>query len=116
MKMIAFPHEMQCDEAIRCVFDLNKLDINVYKELKKIGESRADELALFLNKERSTMYRSLEKLTGAGICKKVRRTLTQGGYYYVYQCNDMTDVQKRAQICLDAWYESVKQTLKLLSD
>lgn len=107
---------MQCDEAIRCVFDLNKLDVNVYKELKKMGESRADELALFLNKERSTMYRSLEKLTHAGICKKVRRTLTQGGYYYVYQCNNITDVQKKAQNCLDSWYNSVKQTLALLSD
>lgn len=116
MKVISFPQNMQCDEAIRCVFDLNKLDIDVYKELKKMGESRVDELALFLQKERSTLYRSLEKLTDAGICSKIKKTLTQGGYYYVYQCNNIADVQRKAQQCLETWYQSLKETLKLLSD
>ena len=107
---------MQCDEAIKCVFDLNKLDINVYKELKKTGEARADELASHLNKERSTVYRSLQKLTDAGICKKITKTIEHGGYYHVYQCNNIADVQKKARECLDSWYETVKETLQLLSD
>ena len=116
MKVTPLPKNMQCEEAIKCVFDLNKLDILVYKKLKGIGEARADELALVLDKERSTVYRSLQTLTDAGVCKKIRRTLKQGGYYHAYQCNDISDIQKKAFDCLDSWYQSVKETLQLLSD
>jgi len=116
MKMTNYHKKMQCDEAIKCVFDLNKLDINVYKQLKKMGESRADELASCLDKERSTVYRSLQKLTDAGICIKCQKTLSQGGYYFIYRCKNIADVQKKARHCLDTWYESMKETLDLLSD
>ncbi|MDG6228666.1 MAG: helix-turn-helix domain-containing protein [Candidatus Thermoplasmatota archaeon] len=116
MKITPLPKNMQCEEAIKCVFDLNKLDIRVYKELKRIGEERADALALVLDKERSTVYRSLQKLTDAGICRKMRRSIEQGGYYYTYQCNDISNIQKKAFDCLDSWYQSVKETLQLLTD
>jgi len=116
MKVTPFPKNMQCDEAIKCVFDLNKLDINVYKKLKKTGEARADEIASYLDKERSTVYRSLQKLTDAGICIKIRKNLEQGGYYHVYQCKNISEVQRKARECLDSWYISVKETLKMLSD
>lgn len=116
MKVTTTSKHMQCDEAIKCVFDLNKLDINVYKKLKKMGEARADEIASYLEKERSTVYRSLQKLTDAGICKKKRKILEQGGYYHVYECNDVADVQRKANECLDSWYSTIKATLQLLSE
>jgi predicted transcriptional regulator len=105
---------VKCDEAIKCVFDLNTLDIRVYKKLKLIGPSRANELAKQLNRERSTIYRSLQKLTKANICKKSTKTLPQGGYYHVYQCCSIEKIQKEAKNCLDAWYSELKKTLELL--
>lgn len=109
-------HEMKCDEAIKCVFNLNKLDLRVFKKLKQIGPTRAIEIAKHLNKERSTIYRSLQKLSKCGMCKKRTKTLNQGGYYHEYECDSIENIQRQAQQCLDSWYETVKETLKSLND
>jgi len=107
---------MQCDEAIKCVFDLNKLDLKVYKKLKQEGPIKAQELATLLNRERSTVYRSLQKLSKCGICKRATKTLHQGGYYHEYRCVPIDSVQKKARECLDSWYETIKKTLDSLKE
>jgi predicted transcriptional regulator len=116
MKVIPGQESMNCDDAIKCVFDLNARDIDVFKTLRKIGTARADEVARLLKKERSTIYRSLQKLCACGICEKKTRTLQQGGYYHVYVPQQSQKVRKRAERCLDQWYESVKQTLQLITE
>ena len=80
---------MCCDDIIRCVFDFNDLDLNVYKKLKEEGESRADDLSQKLKKERSTVYRSLQKLTSCGLCIKKTNKITTGGYYHTYSSIDI---------------------------
>lgn len=107
---------MKCDDAMKCVFNLNKLDLRVYKKLKEIGPARANELATKLNRERSTVYRSLQKLAKCGICKKITKNLEQGGYYHIYQCDSIERIQKQAKECLDSWYENVKETLESLNE
>jgi predicted transcriptional regulator len=107
---------MKCDDAIKCVFNLNKLDLRVYKKLKDIGPARANELAEQLQRERSTVYRSLQKLSKCGICKKRTKTLEHGGYYHVYECDRIENIQKQAKECLDSWYKDVKETLETLDE
>lgn len=107
---------MKCDDAIKCVFNLNKLDLRVYKKLKELGPLRANELAKYLNRERSTVYRSLQKLSKCGICRKITKTLDQGGYYHVYKCDSIENIQKQALACLDSWYNNVKETLDTLNE
>jgi predicted transcriptional regulator len=107
---------MKCDDAIKCVFNLNKLDLIVYKKLKQIGPARADDLAKLIDRERSTVYRSLQKLAKCGICKKITKTLNHGGYYHIYQCSSVDNIQKQAQECLDSWYSDVKRTLESLNE
>ena len=107
---------MKCDEAIKCVFNLNKLDLRVYKKLQQLESARASDLAKLLDRERSTVYRSLQKLAKCGICIKITKTLDQGGYYHVYQSSSIDNIQKQAQECLDSWYSDVKKTLDSLRD
>jgi predicted transcriptional regulator len=116
MKVKQLKSPMNCDDAIKCVFDLNKLDIRVFKKLKQLGPIRASELAEYLNRERSTVYRSLQKLSKCGICKKITKTIDHGGYYHVYQCDSIDHIQKQAQEYLDAWYKNVKETLDSLKE
>lgn len=116
MKVLPIQDSMNCDDAIKCVFDLNKLDLDVFKALQKNGAARADELALILQKERSTIYRSLQKLCACGICDKKTKTLKQGGYYHIYVPQDSQKVKQKAEHCLEQWYRSVKQTLQLITE
>ncbi|MCJ2513661.1 MAG: ArsR family transcriptional regulator, partial [Candidatus Thermoplasmatota archaeon] len=79
MRFLDTSKNICCDDVIRCIFDFNKLDINVYKKLKEDGELKAQELAYKLKKERSTVYRSLQKLTKCGLCIKKTNKIDAGG-------------------------------------
>ena len=65
-----------------------------------------------MNKERSTVYRSLQKLTSSGLCMKKTKTIESGGYYHLYSCNDSAQVRKEIESCIDGWYKQMKKTLK----
>ena len=114
MKFIQSNQKICCNDVIQCIFDLNDLDIKTYKKLKEIGESRADELAKKIKKERSTVYRSLQKLTCSDLCTKETKTIEGGGYYHTYKCNDNKKIKEKIRNCIDEWYERMKVTIKEL--
>ena len=112
MKFINDYKNLKCKDVIQCVFNLNKLDLQIYSTLKQIGESRADDLAKIMEKERSTIYRSLQKLKSCGLCIKKTKTIDSGGYYHIYSCNKKTKIQKELELCIDKWYKNMRETLK----
>ncbi len=114
MKIINTNKNICCDDVIQCIFELNKLDIKVYKTLKEIGETRANTLAKKLNKDRSTIYRSLQKLTCSELCTKNTKTITSGGYYHTYLCNSTKDAKEKIEQRIDNWYNKMKNTIKNL--
>ena len=116
MKLQRNTINFKCDDAVKCIFNLNELDIRVYNELKKRGNMRANELAQYLNRERSTVYRSLQKLTKCGICIKKTKNLKKGGYYHRYSCSEIKNIQKSADQCLEKWYHLIKNKLSQLNE
>ena len=112
MKFIREYENISCKHVLQYIFELKKLDFNVYKMLRKQGETRADTLAHKMHKERSTIYRSLQKLTLCGLCMKKTKTIESGGYYHLYSCNDPKQAKKEMESCIDEWYKQMKKTLK----
>jgi len=111
MKFIRDYDNISCKDVLQCVFELNKLDFHVYKLLRQKGESRADDLAEKMKKERSTVYRSLQKLKSCGLCTKNTKNIDTGGYYHIYSCSNPKKVKKEMEICIDEWYKNMKKTL-----
>jgi predicted transcriptional regulator len=105
---------IDCEDAVRCIFNLKELDIMILRELRKHGSVRADELAKILHKERSTIYRSLQKLNRCGICEKKTKTIKQGGYYHTYSLYENIRIRETAEHCLEEWYRKVKKSLSEL--
>ncbi len=101
-----------CKDVLRSIFEINDLDLHVYKTLKKIGEMRADEVANIVKKERSTTYRSLQKLAKMGFCIKKTNKIKSGGYYHTYKCIEPKKIKKEIESCLDQWYFSMKNALE----
>ena len=64
-----------------------------------------------INKERSTVYRSLQKLTNCGLCLKQTKTIPTGGYYHIYVINQTDIVKEHLESCLDEWYHHMKTVL-----
>jgi len=114
MKYIDLNKDICCSDVIQCVFDLNDLDIETYKKLKETNELQAADIAKILKKERSTAYRSLQRLVCSGLCIKKTKTLKKGGYYHVYLPVKKKDAKNKIDICIDNWYKKMKETIKEL--
>jgi predicted transcriptional regulator len=112
MNIIKNYENICCNDVLQYVFDLNSLDLEVYKKLKELKQSRADDLAKKLGKERSNVYRSLQKLTFCNLCTKTTRTIETGGYYHLYTFKNAKEVRKDIESCIDDWYNHIKQILK----
>ena len=112
MRFINTEKNICCDDVIQCIFNLNSLDLKIYKKLKEINETRADILAKHLQRERSTVYRSLQKLTCAGLCNKHTKTIENGGYYHVYSCNNSKEIKETLKHCVENWYKKMKKTIE----
>lgn len=111
MKFLYPENNINCDNVIQCIFELNKLDIKIYKKLKEIGETRADELAKKLKKDRSNVYRSLQKLACCRLCIKEQRNIENGGYYHIYRLSNTTKIKKELEEQIDTWHKKMKNTL-----
>ena len=100
-----------CIDILNCVSDINHSNVEVYQIVKKAGNCDVEHVAEKLNKERSTIYRSLQRLSKSGLCIKKTKTLTKGGYYHIYSCNELSYVKKQMGSCVDEWYNYMKEKL-----
>jgi len=103
--------EATCSDIIQCLYNLNEFEVELYWILHEEGEKRADDLADRLKKDRSTVYRSLQKLVSCGMCFRESRTIERGGHYHVYSAIPSEDIKAKAEECADNWYASIKQAL-----
>ncbi len=111
MKPIQPSSGTSCADVIQSLFNFTNLDILVYKTLQEQGEMRTQQLAHLLDRERSTVYRSLQRLTDCGLCEKHTKTIKSGGYYYTYVCKDPDQVKNQLASCIESWYTSMQQVL-----
>jgi predicted transcriptional regulator len=74
------------------LYDLSPLDLDILFMLisKKNKEPMTlDEVSKDADRDRSTTFRSLQKLVGLGLCVKETKTIKDGGYFHVYSIVDM---------------------------
>ena len=74
------------------LYDLSPLDLDILFMLisKKNDEPMTlDQISKESDRDRSTTFRSLQKLVGLGLCIKETKTIKEGGYYHVYTVVDM---------------------------
>jgi predicted transcriptional regulator len=67
-------------------------------------------------RERSTAYRSIQRLLGAGILQKEQINYDHGGYYHVYRVADSSDMAQHMQRMLNDWYAQVGQLIQEFED
>ena len=100
-----------CQDLMRCAYNLSDFELEVYKRMFQTGPVRADDLAKLLGKERSTVYRALQKMMSCGMCYRETRVLERGGYYHVYAAIGRTELKRMLEQCVENWHEKMKQAL-----
>ncbi len=104
----ALDQEMKCERLLSHFHGLTGLDRRCYRELTEADEPlTVDELTGRVNKERSTVYRSLRRLWEAGLVEREQINYESGGYYHVFYPSDVGEVAEEMQRMLNNWYATM---------
>lgn len=107
---MAFPvaalqkRRLTCADVVQCAFDLGGQDVRVYEVVNNLGAARTEDVAKAVGKDASVVYRNLQKLVGCGVLVKTKRTLDEGGYYFVYEPVPKAQVKRTLKACVDDWH------------
>lgn len=91
------------EEVMRCVFGIQGHETHTYLELMDRPGTTVAELADHLEKDRSSVNRSLTTLLEKGLVRREHRLLETGGYVYQYTAAPLVEAQEMMHEALDDW-------------
>jgi predicted transcriptional regulator len=104
--------DMACEGLLECFHGLKQLDRECYRALVDATEPlTVDEVADAVDRERSTAYRSVQRLVSAGFIRKEQVNYENGGYYHVYRPTDPSEIADDMQRLLNDWYAKMGQLI-----
>ena len=101
-----------CTDIVKCIYGLSDFEIMIYRRLVKGGPMRADDLAPVVKKDRSTVYRALQKLTAASLAFRETKAIERGGYYHVYTAVPPDQLRKSLHRCADDWFDNMNRAIE----
>lgn len=105
--------DMECDRLLETIHGLTELDRACYQVLiESATPLTVDEIADNIDRERSTAYRSIQRLCQTGIVQKDQVNYDHGGYYHVYHPIDPVVVAGDMQRLLNDWYAKMGQLIR----
>jgi len=104
--------DMHCEGLLECIHGLKELDKEVFRTLSDAEDPlTVDEIADEVERERSTAYRSVQRLLSSGFIQKEQVNYDQGGYYHVYHPTDPDQIADDMQRVLNDWYAKMGQLI-----
>jgi predicted transcriptional regulator len=104
---------INCYEIVKCIFNLNNTDLVVLQSFNKNDGMTINQLKSKIEKDRSIIYRSLEKLITCKLCYKERKSGEKRGFIDYYYRIPIKEIFKITEENLDKCYLKIK---KLIND
>jgi predicted transcriptional regulator len=101
------------------LYDLSPLDLEILFMLignKNDEPITLDEVSKEVDRDRSTTFRSLQKLVSLGLCVKETKTIKEGGYYHVYSAVDMQTFRVETEKRVKELQKSLDRLLRKLEE
>jgi len=105
--------DMECEGLLECVHGLKKLDRDCYRVLIDAQDAlTVDDVSEHVDRERSTTYRSVQRLMQAGLVQKEQVNYDDGGYCHVYRPVAVDEVADEMRRTLNDWYAKMGQLIQ----
>ena len=105
--------DMNCEGLLECFHGLKDLDQRCFRVLIDADTPlTVDDIADSVARERSTVYRSVQRLLEADIIEKEQINYDEGGYYHVYKPVAPAAIRDDMQRLLNDWYAEMGQLLQ----
>jgi predicted transcriptional regulator len=78
------------EDLIMSLYDLSPLEFDMlFALIARKKATSLDVLSKEVNRDKTTVFRCLQKLVNLRICEKETKTLKEGGWYHVYSAIDV---------------------------
>lgn len=109
--------DMQCEGLLECIHGLKQLDKECFRVLVESTEPLTiDEIAARVDRERSTAYRSIQRLLQSGFVQKEQINYDDGGYYHVYAAAEPDEIASEMRRKLNDWYAKMGHLIQEFED
>jgi predicted transcriptional regulator len=100
------------------LYDLSPLDLEILFMLIRNEREpiTLEEASKEVDRDRSTTFRSLQKLVSLGLCVKETKTIKEGGYYHVYSAVDIQTFKAETKRRVKELQRSLDKLLKKFED
>lgn len=104
--------DLECEHLLECFHGLNDLDRDVFELLVAAdGPMTVDEVAAEIDRERTSAYRSVQRLVEAGVVVQRKRSFDSGSYCHVFAPADPDEVADEMRRLLNDWYATMGQLI-----
>lgn len=103
--------EMECEELLECITGSSDLDKEIYFTVLENGSLDIDQIAEKVDRERSTAYRSVQRLEENGFLEKEKVSQEGGGYRHLYTTVNPEKIAEEMQNKLNKWYAEMGQLI-----
>ncbi len=101
-----------CQDLVQCAYSLNGFEVEVYERLLEAGPVNANDLADQMGKDRSTVYRALQKMLSCGMVLRETCSIPRGGYFHVYRAISRRELREKLESCVENWYRKMQDALE----
>jgi predicted transcriptional regulator len=101
-----------CKDLLSCLYDLSSTDTRLLALLLREGKPKTlDELAGSMERDRGTVFRSLQRLVSLGFCTKQTVNLKEGGYKHLYNTVGVEKIEENAEQRIKEIQSSLKRLM-----
>lgn len=105
-----------CKDLLSCLYDLSSSDIALLAILlRKSTPQTLDDLADSMDRDRGTIFRSLQKMVSLGFCTKQTANLKEGGYKHLYNAASIEHIERNAEHRVKEIQSSLTRLMKKFS-
>ena len=103
---------MECEGLLECVYGLNDLDKEIFQLLASQTEPlTVDSIAKHVDRERSTVYRSVQRLLECGFVEREQISYQQASYTHVFSLVDPDRIADNLEGILERWNENMGELI-----
>ena len=111
MEALMLTDDPDFERIMECVFGLQPHECRAYLALIDAPGSTAEELAETLDRDRSTVHRTLSRLVERELVERDRRLIEGGGTVYQYFARSLEETQERMHASVDEWASFVHEAI-----
>ncbi|WP_393970773.1 winged helix-turn-helix transcriptional regulator [Oxyplasma meridianum] len=87
-----------CNDLLSCLYGLNEIDFKIFNILSDKEAKSLDQIALEVKRNRTTVYKNLQRLTSLGLAKKEMKCIEKGGQYLVFRSLELPELRRVLEI------------------